>query len=71
MLIKNNSARPYTVQGITLIPGQETEIPEAQQADVLRDINGIDDLEEVKGRRKATKDQVDQNDPKGQDNTKA
>ena len=71
MLIKNNSARPYTVQGITLIPGQETEIPEGKQADVTRDIQGITDLEEVKSRRKATKEQVDPNDPKGEDNTKA
>lgn len=70
MLIKNNSARPYTVQGITLIPGQETEIPEGKQADVVRDIESITDLEEVKGRRKAAKETVDANDPKGQDNTK-
>lgn len=70
MFIKNNSSRLYTVQGITLIPGQETEIPENVQADLVRDIAGIDDLEEVKARRKAAKE-VDANDPKGEDKTKA
>ena len=52
MLIKNNTLAPYSVQGITLIPGQETDIPEAQQELVLRDIDGTPGLEVVKERAK-------------------
>lgn len=52
MLIKNDTLAPITVQGVTLIPGQETLIPEGKEADVLRDLKGVQGVEEVKERAK-------------------
>lgn len=52
MMIKNNTLAPYAVQGVTLVPGQETEIPEGKQEFVTRDIDGVQGLEVVKERAK-------------------
>lgn len=52
MLIKNNTTALYSVQGIALVPGQETDIQEAQQELVARDIEGVEGLEIVKERAK-------------------
>lgn len=53
MLIKNKSTtRPYIVQGVTLVPGQDTEIPENLITDAQRDIDGMEDLEVVKAKAK-------------------
>lgn len=53
MIIKNTTAGPITVQGIMLVPGQDTEIPEAQRQDVARDLEGVPGVEVVKERAKA------------------
>lgn len=52
MFIKNNSQRLYTVQGVALVPGQETEIPANLTDAIQRDIDGMEDLEVVKQRAK-------------------